>query len=574
VEHLAAACERVTLEAASRLIPVPRDPCLITATMSRPPDEKRGPGSEPAPTPSLPGPTIVLGVSEARSGELEMEFASGIVVESVSPAQPAKDTVVLAEPNAGRARLASPPRDFGKYELIDEIGRGGMGVVYKARHKELDRVVAIKMILASHLASPEQVERFYAEARAAARIVSPQIVGIHDVGQIHGQHYFAMDYVPGPSLAQLLHDGPLAPTDAARYVLAVARAVAHLHAQGIVHRDLKPSNVLLDESGRPRVTDFGLAKMLQAEGRMTRTGAIVGTPGYMAPEQAAGKAGEVGPLSDVYSLGAILYELLTGRPPFSGETPLDTLVQVLEGEPPRPSRLRPGLPRAIEQICMRCLERSPHDRYVSASALADDLDHFLRGEQIEARRQGAWQNLRRWARREPALVSRLGTMGICGAIIQANHYLIQNTEPPSQRRAIAVVVIWALASLAFQALLNRERWAGLARYAWAAADVILYTLLVQINDGLSTSLVAGYFLLVAASGLWFREHLVWVTTAMAVAAYGALAVNAGLFRTVQVESPYRHVVFVAALAVSGLITGYQVKRVRALSQYYETRPLP
>jgi serine/threonine-protein kinase len=537
--------------------------------------------AEPKPAPPPARSTIVQDYGSIGSGSLDVddrdlgiELASGIVMESRDPAKAGHSTIILGGQPQGRARMATLPRDFGKYELVDEIGRGGMGVVYKARDRELDRVVAIKMILASHLASPDQVERFYAEARAAARITSPQVVGIHDVGQIHGQHYFSMDYVSGPSLAQLLHEGPLDPQESARYVFAVARAVAHLHSQGILHRDLKPSNVLLDEGGRPRVTDFGLAKILQTEGRMTRTGAIVGTPGYMAPEQAAGKAGEVGPLSDVYSLGAILYELLTGRPPFSGETPLDTLVQVLEGEPPRPSRLRPGLPRALELICLKCLERSPEDRYPSAKALADDLDHFLRGEQIEARKQGVWQHLRRWARREPALVSRLGTMGICGAIIQANHYLIQNTEPPSQRWSIAAVVTWAVASLLFQAILSRERWANLARYLWAAADVILYTLLVQINDGLSTSLVAGYFLLVAASGLWFREHLVWVTTAMSVAGYGVLVLIEDLLKSTQVESPYRHVVFVAALAVSGLITSYQVKRVRALSQYYETRPLP
>lgn len=510
--------------------------------------------------------------AEPGSSELEMELASGLVMESVAPHVSGSTMDLGGKPP--RPIGPPPPRDFGKYELLGEIGRGGMGVVYRARHKELDRVVAIKMILASHLATPEQVDRFYHEARAAAKVTHPQIVGIHDVGQTHGQHYFAMDFVSGPSLAQLVAAGPIDPTQAARLVFAVARAVSHLHDQGIVHRDLKPSNVLLDEEGRPRVTDFGLAKMLQADGRMTRTGAIVGTPGYMAPEQAAGRGGEVGPLSDVYALGAILYELLTGRPPFQGETPLDTLVQVLEGEPPRPSRLRPEIPRALELVCLKCLERSPYGRYPSAVALAEDLDHFLRGEQVEARRRGLWQHLRRWARSQPALASRLGTMGVCGAIIQTNNYVIQYQNPPAQRSGLTVVIVWALASVVFQSLLNRDRWAPLARYAWAAADVILYTILVQINDGLSTSLVAGYFLLVAASGLWFREHLVWITTGMAVAGYGVLVLSAGLYRTTPTESPYRHVVFVAALAVSGLITGYQVKRVRGLSQYYETRPLP
>jgi serine/threonine-protein kinase len=513
----------------------------------------------------------------SRDSMLKMSFGPEVELESWNARPPAPTPEWHAQNGrvAMRGVSADParPLDFGKYEILAELGRGGMGVVYKARHKELDRVVAIKMILASHLASPDQVERFYVEARAAARIRSPHIVGIHDVGHHLGQHYYAMDYVAGPSLADVVRQGPIDARQAALYVLEVARGVDDLHAQGVVHRDLKPSNVLLDESGRPCVTDFGLAKILETEGRMTRSGAIVGTPGYMAPEQAAGKSQDVGPRSDLYSLGAILYELLTGRPPFTGESPLDTLVQVLEGEPPRPRRLRPEIPPPLERICLKCLERDPADRYASARDLATDLDHFLRGEQIEATRPGLWQRLRRWARREPALVSRLGTMAICGAILQTNNYLIHPLERTSYHETIGIVILWALLSAAFQGMLTRDRWADLARYAWATADVTLYTVVVLINHGLSTSLVAGYFLLVAASGLWFREHLVWITTGLAVLGYGTLVLEAGLVQET-IESPYRHVVFAATLAVSGLITGYQVRRVRALSQYYDTRPLP
>jgi predicted Ser/Thr protein kinase len=485
----------------------------------------------------------------------------------------AAGTLVLPDPSRPEARWALP-RDFGKFELLEEIGRGGMGVVFRARQKDLDRIVAIKMILSSHLASAEQVERFYAEARAAARVQHGHIVSIHEVGQFRGQHYFAMEYVAGPSLAKLLKNGPLAPEIAARYVMIVARAVDHLHAQGIAHRDLKPSNILLDPSDQPYVTDFGLAKMLTADGAITHSGVILGTPNYMAPEQAAGRGERIGPRSDVYSLGTILFELLTGRPPFEESGPLETLVQVIEGEPPRPTRLRPGLPKALEWICLKCLEKDPANRYASAGALAQDLDHFLRGEHVEARRSGLWQLLRRWARREPALASRLGTMAICGAIIQANYYLVGNLAPAIHRESIAVVVAWAVVSLVCQWILQSPPWAQFGRVLWALADVGLFTVLVAINHGLTTALVAGYFPLVVASGLWFRESLVWITTGLAVGAYGFLVLFETWHQRLGSDSPYRHFVFAAVLAVAGLITSYQVKRVRALSRYYEHRPLP
>ena len=210
----------------------------------------------------------------------------------------------------------SLPRDFGPYELLAEIGRGGMGVVYKARQKALDRTVAVKMILATHLASPEHIRRFQVEAWAAARVRHANIMQIHDVGQHHGQHFFTMEYIEGESLAQRIAHGPLDFEAVARLVTAVARAVDHLHAHGIVHRDLKPSNILLDCDGQPYVTDFGLAKVFVPGSEATATGVIAGTPSYMAPEQAAGRSAEVGPAADIYSLGAILYELLTGGPPF------------------------------------------------------------------------------------------------------------------------------------------------------------------------------------------------------------------------------------------------------------------
>jgi WD40 repeat protein/tRNA A-37 threonylcarbamoyl transferase component Bud32 len=293
------------------------------------------------------------------------------------------------------------PRRLGEYELLDEIGRGGMGIVYRARQQGLQRVVALKMLLAGELASPADIERFRNEARAAGQLQHPGIVAIHAVGFCDGRHFFTMDFVEGKSLAALIHDGPLAPARAAGYVRTMAGAIQYAHEHGILHRDLKPSNVLIDGADQPRITDFGLAHWLADNPKLTTTGQVLGTPGYMPPEQASGRRGAITPASDVYALGAILYELLTGRPTVLAETPLDALLQVVETEPVSLRLLNPRIPRDLETICLKCLQKEPHRRYASAAALADDLGRFLRGEAIVARRVGAAGRLWRWCRRKP-----------------------------------------------------------------------------------------------------------------------------------------------------------------------------
>jgi serine/threonine protein kinase len=300
----------------------------------------------------------------------------------------------------GGPRMVSGARpEIPGYEILEELGRGGMGVVFKARHLRLDRLVAIKMIISGQYAGAEALARFQSEAQAIAQLQHPNIMQIHDVDECGtgagACPYMAMELCEGGSLTEKLRGTPQHPQEAARLIAQLARAVEHAHRAGIIHRDLKPANVLFTADGTAKITDFGLAKKVNEEA-LTATGAIVGTPSYMAPEQAEGHAKRVGAAADVYALGAILYECLTGRPPFKGAGALETLRQVMSDEPLPPSRLAPKMPRELDNICLKCLQKEPARRYSTALALAEDLDRFLQGEPIAARPPSLWQRWRRW----------------------------------------------------------------------------------------------------------------------------------------------------------------------------------
>lgn len=312
---------------------------------------------------------------------------------------------------------ANPPngpgtklRYFGDYELLDEIARGGMGIVYRARQLSLNRTVAIKMILSGHLASEAEVKRFRMEAEAAANLDHPNIVPIYEIGEHAGQHYFAMRLVDGENLARRIVQFKADLQAVARFMATVARAVHHAHQRGILHRDLKPSNILADETDAPQVTDFGLAKLLEQDSSLTQSGTPMGTPNFMSPEQAQGNTKQLTTASDVFSLGAILYQMLTGIPPFQGETPLDTIRKVVEAEPQRPSQLNPKVDGDLETICLKCLDKDINRRYGSAEALAEDLERWLKQEPILARPISTLARGVKWARRRPAIAALLAVL--------------------------------------------------------------------------------------------------------------------------------------------------------------------
>jgi tRNA A-37 threonylcarbamoyl transferase component Bud32 len=309
------------------------------------------------------------------------------------------------------------PRVFGNFELLEEIARGGMGIVYKARQTTPVRTVALKMILTGQLASNADVDRFYAEAQAVATLDHANIVPVFEVGNWEGQHYFSMGYVEGESLSERLAHGPLMAREAARIIRDVAGAVHYAHQRGIVHRDQKPANILIDQDSRVRVTDFGLARRQADENRLTHTGQLLGTPNFMPPEQIAGRVEEIGPAADVYSLGATLYAILTGRPPFQAASMAGTLRQVAEQEPVALRQLDAAIPRDLETIALKCLEKSPSRRYATAQDLADDLDRFLTDRPIVACRSTQAERLLRWGRRNPLAAGLAAALAALAALI-------------------------------------------------------------------------------------------------------------------------------------------------------------
>lgn len=460
-------------------------------------------------------------------------------------------------------------RTIGGYEIVDEIDRGGMGIVYRAKDLQLDRTVALKMIRAGRMASESDVQRFRAEAQAAAKLDHPGIVPIYEVGTHQGQPYFSMAFIEGAKLDDFHKKNELSVRDACQLVRDVAIAIDHAHQNGLVHRDVKPANILIDQAGRPRVTDFGLAKNLEKDDGLTSTGEILGSINYMAPEQASARGDLVDRMTDVYSLGAVLYYLCTGQPPFETDNPVDTLLKILDAQPVSADRLNPELDAEVVAICMRCLEKEPKNRYLTAAEFANEIDRYLKGEPVQAMRSGIMIRIRQWSRQEPGLVGHLvglGLIEITRGIDVFFEYFFFGQRFHSYLDYSVIIWLWVVVCLILQRVQNRIPKQGVhLQFAWSAADLGFLTWILLRVEGNLGPLFIAFPLVVVVSGLFSRVKLVAFSTILSLISFEIV------FLTRQESGEFAHYGFVgaAAIVVIGTVVGLMVHRIRLLNRLFE-----
>ena len=389
--------------------------------------------------------------------------------EAVAGAENPRQAGTQARAVIRSERLVKMLGELGDYELLEEVGRGGQGVVFRARQKSLNRAVALKIISLGQWASEVHLKRFRREAEAAASLDHPGVVPIYDVGERDGSCYFSMKFVEGGQLDEVVRRTPMPIRQAVELIAKVARTVHYAHEHGILHRDIKPGNILLDGAGEPHLTDFGLARLLDAQSSVTRTIDVLGTPSYMAPEQAAGEITKLSKATDVYGLGAVLYQLLTGQPPFAGGTTYETIRLLRDTEPRPPHVLKPKIDRELSTICLKCLEKDPKRRYSSALALAEDLEHWLKHEPIQAKRSGFFTHTRKWVRRKPATAALMASLVALAAVMGWNVWESVLFRPAPEK---------SIAVLPFENLSNEEE---NAYFAYGVQDEVL-TDLARIAD--------------------------------------------------------------------------------------------
>lgn len=447
---------------------------------------------------------------------------------------------------------------FGQYELRGELGRGGMGVVYQAYQAVLDRHVALKMLTGSAISTPEQRRRFVQEARLTARIRHPHIVSIYEVGELGEQPFYTMELIEGENLASKLASGPLTGRDAVDLMLLIANSVEYLHQQGVLHRDLKPSNILLNVSGEPCLVDFGLSRAMNEFHDPTVTGTILGTPSYMPPEQAAGRVREIDVRSDVYSLGAILYEMLCGRPPFKAGSALETVLLVLERDPLPLRTWNRTVPRDLEHICLRCLEKSPDRRYPSALEFAADLERFQRGERPSDQSHSLWVKASRLTRRFPSAAYRL--LGLLPTLLIV---LLRCAVEPAvwgfYQPIVAGLSAWAILSLFWEWCASEAAARRWVPFAFVITDIVMLSVILHFAQASDGPFVAAYVLGVLMAGLSLDRRLVWVAGVSSAVGYSCLVLSSG-------PLIYWHIptIVTILLICCTAVTDYQVRRLSVL----------
>lgn len=502
----------------------------------------------------------------SHANELKAFFEVHEQFSGKSDARQVREQAEATRQAAQESSIASnPPRFLADYEILEEIDRGGMGVVYKAKDQKLKRIVALKLIRSGELASEEEVQRFMSEAEAAAALSHPGIVPIFEVGTWNGLVYYTMAYIEGQSLAALATESPLKANEAIKIVHRLCSAIAYAHESGVYHRDLKPANVLINEAGQPVIIDFGLAKVVASDQSLTATGQILGTPAYMTPEHASGKEKAIGPSADVYALGAILYFLNTGQAAFSGPTPVDVLMQVLSRRPAKPSKLNKNVSSELDWVCLRSLEKEPAERYQTAADLAADLQRLLQGEPIESPKESLALRLTKWWQREPILAAHTLGIGVTTIIVCVS-YMLRSEYSEHFYYRMGLLLIWLSGSFFLQSWVDLARWRDAAIYSWLCVDALIYTVLIAFAEPPRSLLLIGYPMMIVSSAMYYQRRFLFAKSVLCLVAYSTLC---WLYQGDIFDKPDFAAIFLCGLIVITLCMHVMINRIRGLSRFYE-----
>jgi serine/threonine-protein kinase len=454
--------------------------------------------------------------------------------------------------------------DWDAYEILDEVDRGGMGIVYRAKHKELNRIVALKIIRSGEFANGNEIARFRREAQIAAQLVHPGIVPIYEIGERNNLIYYTMAFVEGCPLLELARSPTLSIAAKVQLVYQLTQALQYAHGQGVAHRDIKPSNILIDLHGSPILIDFGLAKSTNAESDLTQTGAMLGTPSYMAPEQIQYHQDHDLRLSDIYSLGAVFYYLLVGRPPFVGPTNFDIMLQLKDRQPVRPSRLNRQVDRELDTICLRAMEKIPSERYTTAAEFGQDLERWINGSAVSSPTKSPWIRWIRWWKQEPGLVSHAVAICVVILVVLMSHLLGYSlAHLPTQ---LTVLLTWLLICFPLQRWILQSKDTTVPAILWGLIDLFCVSWLIATAGPPRSLLLVAYPLMITASALFYRTRFVILMTTACILAFLVLT---GLIEDPSFERASFRILFVCFLGIQCLTLTSLIFKVRNLFTYRE-----